>query len=126
VQTARLLLLDEPLGALDALTCIEMHRLIERLWQRHGFTALLVTHDVTEAVALADRVRTTALPWTNLCRWPDRARVVRLSMRSRIECFGAGRRGGTVGVAALAGERVALGSPKLPGVRPAAPWRDRY
>ena len=56
VHTPRLLLLDEPLGALDALTRIEMHRLIERLWQRHGFTALLVTHDVTEAVALADRV----------------------------------------------------------------------
>lgn len=51
-----LLLLDEPLGALDALTRIEMHRLIEGLWQRHGFTALLVTHDVQEAVALADRV----------------------------------------------------------------------
>jgi sulfonate transport system ATP-binding protein len=50
------LLLDEPLGALDALTRIEMHRLIENLWQRHRFTALLVTHDVQEAVALADRV----------------------------------------------------------------------
>ncbi|MEZ0306490.1 MAG: sulfonate ABC transporter ATP-binding protein, partial [Ramlibacter sp.] len=47
---------DEPLGALDALTRIEMHRLIENLWQRHRFTALLVTHDVQEAVALADRV----------------------------------------------------------------------
>jgi len=56
VHTPRLLLLDEPLGALDALTRIEMHRLIERLWQRHGFTALLVTHDVSEAIALADRV----------------------------------------------------------------------
>jgi sulfonate transport system ATP-binding protein len=56
VHTPRLLLLDEPLGALDALTRIEMHGLIERLWQRHGFTALLVTHDVTESVALADRV----------------------------------------------------------------------
>jgi sulfonate transport system ATP-binding protein len=56
VHTPRLLLLDEPLGALDALTRIEMHGLIERLWLRHGFTALLVTHDVTEAVALADRV----------------------------------------------------------------------
>jgi sulfonate transport system ATP-binding protein len=33
-----------------------MQRLIERLWQRHGFTALLVTHDVGEAIALADRV----------------------------------------------------------------------
>ncbi|WP_280190696.1 ATP-binding cassette domain-containing protein [Delftia sp. PS-11] len=56
VHHPRLLLLDEPLGALDALTRIEMHRLIEDLWQRHGFTALLVTHDVQEAVALADRV----------------------------------------------------------------------
>lgn len=56
VHRPRLLLLDEPLGALDALTRIEMHRLIESLWLRHGFTALLVTHDVQEAVALADRV----------------------------------------------------------------------
>ncbi|MEP7099150.1 MAG: ATP-binding cassette domain-containing protein [Burkholderiales bacterium] len=56
VHTPRLLLLDEPLGALDALTRIEMQRLIEGLWQRHGFTAVLVTHDVGEAVALADRV----------------------------------------------------------------------
>ena len=56
VHAPRLLLLDEPLGALDALTRIEMQRLIERLWQRHRFTALLVTHDVSEAVALADRV----------------------------------------------------------------------
>jgi sulfonate transport system ATP-binding protein len=56
VHRPRLLLLDEPLGALDALTRIEMHALIEGLWRRHGFTALLVTHDVQEAVALADRV----------------------------------------------------------------------
>ncbi len=56
VHTPRLLLLDEPLGALDALTRIEMQRLIEGLWLRHGFTAVLVTHDVGEAVALADRV----------------------------------------------------------------------
>jgi sulfonate transport system ATP-binding protein len=56
VHAPRLLLLDEPLGALDALTRIEMHRLIERLWVQHGFTALLVTHDVSEAIALADRV----------------------------------------------------------------------
>ncbi|WP_447877252.1 aliphatic sulfonates ABC transporter ATP-binding protein [Serratia fonticola] len=52
----RLLLLDEPLGALDALTRIEMQGLIETLWQQHGFTVLLVTHDVSEAIALADRV----------------------------------------------------------------------
>jgi sulfonate transport system ATP-binding protein len=56
VHRPRLLLLDEPLGALDALTRIEMHALIERLWREHGFTAVLVTHDVAEAVALADRV----------------------------------------------------------------------
>jgi len=56
VHAPKLLLLDEPLGALDALTRIEMQRLIESLWQRHRFTALLVTHDVSEAVALADRV----------------------------------------------------------------------
>ncbi len=56
VSQPRLLLLDEPLGALDALTRIEMQRLIEKLWQEQQFTSLLVTHDVEEAVALADRV----------------------------------------------------------------------
>jgi sulfonate transport system ATP-binding protein len=56
VHEPRLLLLDEPLGALDALTRIEMQRLIESLWLAQGFTALLVTHDVQEAIALADRV----------------------------------------------------------------------
>jgi sulfonate transport system ATP-binding protein len=56
VSRPRLLLLDEPLGALDALTRLDMQALIERLWQEVGFTAVLVTHDVEEAVALADRV----------------------------------------------------------------------
>lgn len=56
VHRPDLLLLDEPLGALDALTRIEMHGLIERLWREHRFTALLVTHDVQEAVSLGDRV----------------------------------------------------------------------
>jgi sulfonate transport system ATP-binding protein len=56
VHEPALLLLDEPLGALDALTRIEMQRLIEALWLERGFTAVLVTHDVQEAVALADRV----------------------------------------------------------------------
>lgn len=51
-----LLLLDEPLGALDALTRLEMQDLIESLWLSQGFTVLLVTHDVSEAVAMADRV----------------------------------------------------------------------
>jgi len=56
VHRPRLMLLDEPLGALDALTRIEMQRLIESVWRERRFTAVLVTHDVAEAVALADRV----------------------------------------------------------------------
>ena len=44
------------LGALDALTRIELQRLIEEIWRAEGFTALLVTHDVSEALMLADRV----------------------------------------------------------------------
>jgi len=56
VSHPRLLLLDEPLGALDALTRIEMQDLIERVWQEKGFTAMVVTHDVSEAVTLADRI----------------------------------------------------------------------
>ena len=51
-----ILALDEPLGALDALTRIEMQQLLERIWLQQTFTAVLVTHDVSEAVALADRV----------------------------------------------------------------------
>ena len=56
VSRPRFLALDEPLGALDALTRIEMQQLLESVWRREGFTAVLVTHDVAEAVALADRI----------------------------------------------------------------------
>jgi sulfonate transport system ATP-binding protein len=44
------------MGALDALTRLEMQRLVERVWLARGFTALLVTHDVAEAITLADEV----------------------------------------------------------------------
>src|SRR4051794_933726 len=56
VSHPRILAFDEPLGALDALTRIEMQALIEQVWQDKGFTAIVVTHDVTEAVTLADRI----------------------------------------------------------------------
>ncbi len=56
VREPRLLLLDEPFSALDALTTITMHRLVVRLWAHHEPAVLLVTHDVDEALTLADRV----------------------------------------------------------------------
>jgi len=56
ISGPQILALDEPLGALDALTRIEMQRLVERIWREQGFTTVLVTHDVSEAVALADRI----------------------------------------------------------------------
>ena len=56
VSHPAVLLLDEPFGALDALTRTEMHRLLTDVWREIGFTGVLITHDVAEAVALADRV----------------------------------------------------------------------
>lgn len=56
VREPQLLLLDEPFAALDALTRIRMHQLILALWCQHRPSVLLVTHDVDEAVLLADRV----------------------------------------------------------------------
>jgi sulfonate transport system ATP-binding protein len=56
VRQPRLLVLDEPFGALDALTRMSMHDLVLGLWRRHRPAVLLVTHDVDEALALADRV----------------------------------------------------------------------
>jgi NitT/TauT family transport system ATP-binding protein len=56
VNDPRILILDEPLGKLDSLTRITMQGEIASLWQRSGFTTLLVTHDVEEAVFLANRV----------------------------------------------------------------------
>jgi sulfonate transport system ATP-binding protein len=56
VQEPELLLLDEPFAALDALTRIRMHELVKELVARHRPGVLLVTHDVDEAIALADRI----------------------------------------------------------------------
>lgn len=56
VNDPRLLLLDEPLGKLDSLTRLAMQDELLKLWQEAGYTALLVTHDVEEAVLLANRV----------------------------------------------------------------------
>lgn len=56
VREPDLLLLDEPFAALDALTRLAMHRLVRDLWRAHRPSVLLVTHDVDEALRLADRV----------------------------------------------------------------------
>jgi len=52
----RILLLDEPLGALDAITKIEMQEELSRIWQQQHVTMILVTHDLEEAIYLADKV----------------------------------------------------------------------
>jgi NitT/TauT family transport system ATP-binding protein len=56
VNDPRLLLLDEPFGKLDSLTRLKLQNELLQLWKKSGFTALLVTHDVEEALLLADRV----------------------------------------------------------------------
>lgn len=55
-SSPKLLLLDEPLGALDALTRYSMQDLILEIWRKQRFTVVLITHDVTEAVYLSERV----------------------------------------------------------------------
>ena len=56
VTDAEILLLDEPLGALDAMTRMRMQQELERLWQDNGATMIMVTHDIEEAVYLADKI----------------------------------------------------------------------
>jgi sulfonate transport system ATP-binding protein len=56
VREPKLLLMDEPFAALDALTRLKMHDLVLDLWRTHKPTVMLVTHDVNEAIALSDRI----------------------------------------------------------------------
>jgi ABC-type nitrate/sulfonate/bicarbonate transport system ATPase subunit len=56
VNHPRVLLLDEPLGALDAFTRMRMQDEVLRLWQARGTTMLLVTHDIDEAIYMSDRI----------------------------------------------------------------------
>ncbi|ARU51976.1 ABC transporter ATP-binding protein [Cellulosimicrobium cellulans] len=92
VNRPRVFLLDEPLGKLDALTRLTMQDELLRLWQAERFTALLVTHDVDEALRLADRVvvlsdrpaRVLADLTVDLDRPRDHAATDYLSLRREI------------------------------------------
>jgi len=88
VREPDVLLLDEPFGALDALTRLAMHHLVDQLWREHRPAVLLVTHDVDEALLLADRVlvldegRIVAEHHVNLAR--PRRRVSLVDLRTRV------------------------------------------
>jgi sulfonate transport system ATP-binding protein len=90
VRSPSLLLLDEPFSSLDALTRISMHRLVLSLWARHRPAVLLVTHDVDEALVLADRVlvlgdgRITHSAPVNLPRPRDRDHAELTALRLRL------------------------------------------
>jgi sulfonate transport system ATP-binding protein len=90
VRQPSLLLLDEPFSALDALTRISMHRLVLSLWERHRPAVLLVTHDVDEALALADRVlvlgdgRIAHSAFIDLPRPRDRDHPSQVALRLRL------------------------------------------
>jgi sulfonate transport system ATP-binding protein len=90
VREPQLMLLDEPFGALDALTRSRMHVLLQDLCARHHPAVLLVTHDVDEAILLADRVLvlvdgaiTVDVP-VGFERPRDRARAEFSELRSRL------------------------------------------
>jgi sulfonate transport system ATP-binding protein len=90
VREPQLMLLDEPFGALDALTRIRMHVLLQDLCVRHRPAVLLVTHDVDEAILLADRAvvltdgRITLDLRLDLDRHRDRGHPAFVRMRNRL------------------------------------------
>ncbi|MFJ8631435.1 ABC transporter ATP-binding protein [Streptomyces sp. NPDC093568] len=84
VREPELLLADEPFGALDALTRIKMHNLLRELWERHRPSVLLVTHDVDEAIVLADRVLVLERGRIGLDLTIDRDAHARGEYRSRL------------------------------------------
>jgi sulfonate transport system ATP-binding protein len=94
VSNPALMLLDEPFSALDALTRIDMHQLVIELWRRHSMAILIVTHDVDEAIALADRVLgldggRIAREWSIEPRRDDRAPAKPEIARIRAEMLAA-------------------------------------
>ncbi len=136
VNRPKLLLLDEPLGKLDSLTRMTMQGELAGLWRRSGFTALLVTHDVEEAVLLASRVivlsgRPASIKAEKGSLRRSLARNVRaenysLARRQRWGSFQLGfwrsPRARTVRVPAWSGRRILIGSspPVLPTKRTGA------
>jgi sulfonate transport system ATP-binding protein len=87
-----MLMLDEPFGALDALTRVRMQGELQRIWQQEGITMILVTHDVEEAVFLGDRIvvmaprpgRIREVININLPRPRDRASIEFMRAKMRI------------------------------------------
>ncbi len=87
VQDRPMLLLDEPFGALDALTRSRMQLWLEQMWLTHRWTAMLVTHDIREAVMLSDRIYVLSPRPTGLARMIEipleRPRIGDAVLRSR-------------------------------------------
>jgi sulfonate transport system ATP-binding protein len=87
VQEPELLLLDEPFAALDALTRIRMHDLVRELVAKHRPGVLLVTHDVDEAIALADRIlvmRHGAIAFEHRSQAPGAASISRADLLAEL------------------------------------------